>query len=205
MMRGFGVGLLLIFAVLLGVDGAPILAGGGPNHPFRWSTDSTRLLVDVNCYGQPERKGIDLLEITDGQISSGALVASSDFGFSGLPEERTFESSSVVVREGDFYRLDLETLNLYNLTSDIAPIVHDIGWSPSREIFYFQTEDDGDYVLNWLTGEAHAVAVPIRHWLSDDIAIGDADGDLFVVNAGSAARRQAGTAVDGVRVVAILV
>ncbi len=191
MKRGFGVGLLLIFVALLGVDGAPILAGGGPYRPFRWSADSTRLLVDVNCYGQPERKGIYLLEIADGEISSGALVASSDFQFSFLPEAQSFVGSTIVIRERDFYKLDHETLSLHNLTPDIPPILLNLSerWSPNGEILSFQTEGNGKYVLNGVTGATRAVAVPIQHWLFDDTAIGDADGDLFVVNAATGETR----------------
>lgn len=185
MSRKLGVGLLIVFVVMWGISDETVFAKGAPDIPFRWSADSTRLLVDTYCTaGADEQPGIYLLEIEDGQINSGTLIANNDFYLSLLPPMPPFTDSVIVATEEDLYLIDLETFSFQNLTDDILPVnFYSWRWSPDNKTLFFSTTDDGQYAVNTASNETYTLASSIYYWLPDGTPlIRSDDGDLYTVN-----------------------
>lgn len=169
MKRVFGV-CLLVFVMLLGAGSPQVFAGGTAYFPLRWSADSSQLLIDTVCTTEAdEPPGIYLVDVADGQVSGRTLVADDTFHFSYWDVPSPFMSGTVGEgADGDLYWIDLETLSLRNLTSDVPNDIHSWTWSPDDQLIHISLYDFRRYVVNPASGEVYLLPTDIAgsavHW-----------------------------------------
>ncbi len=150
--------LLLVSVAMLVVSSSWVVAEGGYTSAYRWSADSSQLLIESDCLvGPDELPGLYLLDVENAQISGITRLGDNDYRIGPWPDLPL--DTVIVSRNGDIYEFSFETGMLHNLTSTVPFIRNYRLLADNTTLFLVNNEDydfpehyDGLYALD-ITGE----------------------------------------------------